>query len=57
LSHTSSEQIKNDYAAWKKEMGEVLSPETVADVMLFAYQQPQSVSLREIVLATTKQVA
>lgn len=57
LSHTRSEKIKADYQAWKKEMGGVLSADDVARAMLFAYQQPQSVNLREIVLATTKQVA
>jgi len=57
LSHTSSDKIKSDYQAWKKEMGGVLSPDDVARTMLFAYEQPQSVNLREIVLATTKQAA
>lgn len=58
LSHTSSQQIKDDYQSWKQDMGGVvLNPDDVARTMLFAYQQPQSVNLREIVLATTKQVA
>ncbi|MDF1796813.1 MAG: SDR family oxidoreductase [Coxiellaceae bacterium] len=56
LSHTTSQEIKDGYAEWKKEMGVILAPEDVARTMLFAYQQPQSVNLREIVLATTKQV-
>ena len=56
LSHTTSQEIKNGYAQWKKDMGEILAPDDVARTMLFAYQQPQSVNLREIVLATTKQV-
>ena len=56
LSHTSSQQIKDDYASWKKEMGKILDPDDIARTILFAYQQPQSVSLREIVIATTKQV-
>ena len=57
LSHTTSQEIKDGYADWKQEMGGVLAPDDVARTMLFAYQQPQSVNLREIVLATTKQVA
>lgn len=57
LSHTTSQDIKDGYAEWKKEMGGVLAADDVARTMLFAYQQPQSVNLREIVLATTKQVA
>ncbi len=57
LSHTSVQQIKDDYANWKTEMGGVLSPDDVARTIIFAYQQPQSVCLREIVLSTTKQSA
>lgn len=57
LSHTTSSEIKDGYADWKKQMGGVLAPDDVARTILFAYQQPQSVNLREIVLATTKQVA
>ena len=56
LSHTTSQAIKDGYAEWKKEMGVILAPDDVARTMLFAYQQPQSVNIREIVLATTKQV-
>lgn len=57
LSHTNNEQIKADYQAWKKEIGGALCPKQVADVILFAYQQPQPVNLREIVLSATKQTA
>lgn len=57
LSHTTSKEIKDGYDEWKRDMGGVLSPDDIARVMLFAYQQPQSVNMREIVLATTKQVA
>ena len=56
LSHTTSQEIKDGYAEWKKDMGVILAPDDVARTMLFAYQQPQSVNVREIVLATTKQV-
>lgn len=57
LSHTSSQAIKDGYAEWKEEMGGVLAADDIARTILFAYQQPQSVNLREIVLATTKQSA
>jgi NADP-dependent 3-hydroxy acid dehydrogenase YdfG len=56
LSHTTSAEIKEGYNEWKKDIGGVLEADDVARTMLFAYQQPQSVNLREIVLATTKQV-
>lgn len=55
LSHTTSQTIKSGYDDWKKEMGQILCADDVARSTLFAYQQPQSVCIREIVLATTKQ--
>ena len=55
LSHTTSKQIKNDYDQWKKDMGEPLHSEDIARTILFAYQQPQSVCIREIVVCPTRQ--
>ncbi|WP_119344635.1 SDR family oxidoreductase [Facilibium subflavum] len=55
LSHTTSDEIKQGYEAWKDDMGGVLSAEDVANSVVFAYQQPQSVCIREIVIAATKQ--
>jgi NADP-dependent 3-hydroxy acid dehydrogenase YdfG len=57
LSHTSDEAIKQDYQQWKQEMGGVLAAEDVAETIRFAYQQPQRVAIREIVLAATGQQA
>lgn len=55
LSHTTSDAIKAGYEDWKTEMGGVIMPETIAQATLFAWQQPQNVCVREIVLAATKQ--
>jgi NADP-dependent 3-hydroxy acid dehydrogenase YdfG len=55
LSHTTSEAIKEGYGAWKEDMGGVLEPNDVASAVLYAYNQPQGVNIREIVLAATKQ--
>ncbi len=55
LSHTSSEEIKAGYNAWKEEMGGVISPDDIARATLFAQQQPQGVCIREIVIAPTRQ--
>jgi NADP-dependent 3-hydroxy acid dehydrogenase YdfG len=55
LSHTTSDEIKAGYADWKEQMGGVISPKTIAEAALFAYEQPQSVCVREIVLAATRQ--
>ncbi|ELB2800788.1 SDR family oxidoreductase [Vibrio alginolyticus] len=55
LSHTTSQDIKDGYDAWKVDMGGVLAADDIARAVLFAYQQPQSVCVREIALAPTKQ--
>lgn len=55
LSHTTSEDIKEGYENWKKDIGEILKPIDVANAMWYAYNQPQGVNIREIVIAATKQ--
>lgn len=55
LSHTTSDDIKAGYHDWKEEMGGVIAPENIAAAALFAWQQPQNVCVREIVLAPTRQ--
>ncbi|EIJ6615117.1 SDR family oxidoreductase [Vibrio parahaemolyticus] len=55
LSHTTSQDIKDGYDAWKVDMGGVLAADDVARAVMFAYQQPQNVCIREIALALTKQ--
>lgn len=58
LSHTTDEEIKTGYRAWKQDMGgTVLSAHDVASAIVYAYQQPQSVCIREIVMAATRQQA
>lgn len=55
LSHTTSDAIKADYTKWKESIGGAIAPEVVANAMLYAYQQPQNICIREIVLAATGQ--
>lgn len=55
LSHTTSEEIISGYESWKNDMGGALAPIDVSNAILFAYNQPQNVCIREIVLAATKQ--
>lgn len=57
LSHTNSDEIKAGYDAWKKEMGGVLAPGDIAKAIWYAFNQPQGVNVREIVLAATRQEA
>ena len=55
LGHTTSTQIKSDYNEWKQSMGGAMSAEHVARTVVFAYNQPQSICVREIVIAPTRQ--
>ncbi|MFJ9846356.1 SDR family oxidoreductase [Kitasatospora sp. NPDC101155] len=57
LSHTSDEKIKSDYEVWKESAGGALEPQVVAAAIAYAYNQPQNVTIREIVLAATGQEA
>lgn len=56
LGHTTNETIKNGYNDWKESIDGGLDPQVVADTVLFAFEQPQHVNIREIVLAPTKQL-
>jgi NADP-dependent 3-hydroxy acid dehydrogenase YdfG len=55
IGHTKSAVIRARYDEWRAEIGGVLDPDDVARAVLFAYQQPQDVCIREIVLAPTRQ--
>ena len=57
LGHTTSNEIKSSYESWKESMGGVMSAEDVARSVVFAYTQPQSVCIRELVITSTKQEA
>ncbi|WP_294750801.1 SDR family oxidoreductase, partial [uncultured Exiguobacterium sp.] len=56
LGHTTSDVIKDGYNEWKQSIDGGLDPQIVADTVLFAFEQPQHVNIREIVLAPTKQL-
>lgn len=55
LSHTTNEEIKSAYNEWKKTIESGLDPQKIADCVAFAYNQPQDICIREIVIAKTKQ--
>ncbi|NLS13103.1 SDR family oxidoreductase [Vibrio sp. SM6] len=55
LSHTSSNEIKAGYESWKEDMGGVLVADDIARAVDYAYNQPQGVCVREIMLAPTRQ--
>lgn len=54
ITHTSSEKFQQE---WWEGLGGILKPEDVARVILFAYERPQEVCLREIVITPTGQTA
>jgi len=55
LSHTTSKDIVDGYKAWKEEMGGVMRSEDIANSVWYAFNQPQGVNVREIVIAPTRQ--
>lgn len=56
LSHTTSDEIKAGYNEWKNNVGAVnITADDVATTIKFAYELPQSVSLREIIITDTMQ--
>jgi NADP-dependent 3-hydroxy acid dehydrogenase YdfG len=58
LDHTTDQNIIDGYNSWKETVGAVnITANDVAKTIKFAYELPQSVSLREIVITDTKQDA
>ena len=58
LGHTTNEDIINGYEAWKEAVGAInITANDVAKTIKYAYELPQSISLREIVITDTKQDA
>lgn len=56
LGHTTSKEIIDGYNSWKETMGGTsMASEYIADCAVFMYSMPQEVSVREIVIAATKQ--
>lgn len=55
LSHTSDSGIKDNYNEWKKSIEGGLDASKIADCVSFAYNMPQDVCVREIIIAKTKQ--
>jgi len=55
LSHTTSTEIKDGYEDWKASMDGAMVPDDIARSILFAFEQPQNVCIREIVIAATRQ--
>ena len=58
LSHTTDATLIDNYHNWKATtIKEGLDPDDIAKSISFAYLQPQSVCIRELVIASTRQDA
>lgn len=55
LSHTTDEATKQAYEAWKTQIGGAIAADDIARSILYAYEQPANVCVREIVIAATRQ--
>ncbi len=57
LGHTNSAEVIAGYEKWKDSIGGALDPASVVAAVRFVHDQPQSVCIREVVLANTLQSA
>ena len=57
LGNTPAGDILSDYLSYRDAIGGGLSPDAIGSAMLYAYQLPQHVCIREIVVAPTAQKA
>ncbi|MCH1976544.1 SDR family oxidoreductase [Enterococcus hirae] len=56
LTHVTDKKCLADYQDWKESMGGItLDPKHVAEVVNFIYHMPQSVNIREVDIAATRQ--
>ena len=55
LGHTTSDEIKKGYTDWKDSIGGVMVADDIARSVLFVFEQPQSVCIRELVITPTRQ--
>lgn len=55
ISHISDDFVKNDYINWKESIGGVISAKDVSSSIVFAYELPQSVCIRDLKIAPTRQ--
>ncbi len=52
ISHTTNKKYRD---AWKENAGDLLDPMDVAESIAYAYEQPQKVCVREVVICPTSQ--
>lgn len=55
LSHTTSDTIKDNYTNWLETNDISITADDIAKTIQFAYEMPQTVTMREIQISDTKQ--
>lgn len=55
VSHSTHQDAREGWYDYAKKIGGALSPRAVAESMLYAYEAPQHVCVREIVICPTRQ--
>ncbi|AHI52677.1 SDR family oxidoreductase [Spiroplasma culicicola] len=55
IDSTVNQEVIKNYDQWKKDLDGGLTSQEVAEVITYAYNLPQHISLKEIVLSATKQ--
>ncbi len=55
INGTRDKGVRDGWLAYAKDIGGALKPESIAQTILWAYQMPQSVCVREVVVCPTKQ--
>lgn len=55
ISNTVNKDSIETYNEWKSKLDGGLKPSIVADMILYTYELPQSVAVRELVISSTKQ--
>ncbi len=56
LGHTTDQSIKDGYIQWRDGLNATsIKPEHIAKTIMFAYELPQGVNMREIQIADTRQ--
>lgn len=54
-SHITNDKLKQHYQAWGDNIGQVLQPNEIAETIVYAYELPQHICMRKIVVAPTRQ--
>jgi NADP-dependent 3-hydroxy acid dehydrogenase YdfG len=55
VNHTTHDAAREGWWSYARQIGGALKPESIAQAILWSYQMPQSVCVREMIICPTKQ--